>query len=101
GSAVLHHAMIAYVIDAEKMTEELRGDREKMSDKRTKSAQKRDDPLRRQTGHPRENVIDAIVGDYPDQQGLGDDELPIEELYLAQELAVTKFGSRDWTSRIP
>ncbi|MFW5417600.1 lipoate--protein ligase family protein [Nocardiopsis sp. CNT-189] len=101
GSAVLHHTMMAYDIDAEKMTEVLRIGREKMSDKGTKSAQKRVDPLRRQTGLPREKVMDAMTGVFRARHGLVDDEITAGELALAQELAVTKFGSRDWTARIP
>src|SRR5690606_19454912 len=44
--AVLHHVTMAYDIDADKMLEVLRIGREKLSDKGTKSANKRVDPLR-------------------------------------------------------
>ena len=50
GGAVLHHVTMAYDIDADKMLEVLRIGREKMSDKGIKSANKRVDPLRSQTG---------------------------------------------------
>ncbi len=45
--AVLHHVTMAYDIDADKMLEVLRIGKEKLSDKGTKSAKKRVDPLRR------------------------------------------------------
>ncbi|GAA4944642.1 hypothetical protein GCM10023238_08410 [Streptomyces heliomycini] len=44
--AVLHHVTMAYDIDADKMLDVLRIGREKLSDKGTKSAKKRVDPLR-------------------------------------------------------
>ena len=49
--AVLHHVTMSYDMDGEKMVQVLRIGREKMSDKGTKSAAKRVDPLRSQTGH--------------------------------------------------
>ncbi|MCZ9341043.1 lipoate--protein ligase family protein, partial [Streptomyces sp. TRM76130] len=59
--AVLHHVTMSYDIDADKMLEVLRIGKEKMSDKGTKSAKKRVDPLRRQTGLPRETVIERML----------------------------------------
>src|SRR5699024_11186934 len=56
--AVLHHVTMAYDIDQDKMAEVLRTGQEKMSDKGTKSAKKRVDPLRSQTGMAREDIID-------------------------------------------
>ena len=50
---MLHHVTMAYDIDADKMLDVLRIGREKLSDKGIKSARKRVDPLRRQTGMPR------------------------------------------------
>ena len=57
--AVLHHVTMAYDIDADKMLEVLRIGREKMSDKGTKSANKRVDPLRSQTGLDRQSIVDG------------------------------------------
>ena len=59
GGAVLHHVTMAYDIDADKMLDVLRIGREKMSDKGIKSANKRVDPLRSQTGLSREAIVDA------------------------------------------
>ena len=50
GGAVLHHVTMAYDIDAAKMSRVLNTSREKMSDKAVKSAVKRVDPMKSQTG---------------------------------------------------
>ncbi len=52
---------MSYDIDADKMLEVLRIGKEKMSDKGTKRAKKRVDPLRRRTGLPREQVIENMI----------------------------------------
>jgi lipoate-protein ligase A len=54
--AVLHHVTMAYDIDADKMLEVLRIGREKMSDKGTRSANKRVDPMRSQTAASRRST---------------------------------------------
>nr|WP_152598632.1 lipoate--protein ligase family protein [Bifidobacterium reuteri] len=59
--AVLHHVTLAYDIDAVAMGEVLNTSREKMSDKAVKSAVKRVDPLRSQTGLSRERVINHLL----------------------------------------
>lgn len=59
--AVLHHVTLAYDIDAAAMGEVLNTSREKISDKAVKSAVKRVDPLRSQTGLCREQVIDHLL----------------------------------------
>lgn len=60
--AVLHHVTMAYDIDAAKMSQVLNTSREKLSDKAVKSAQKRVDPLKSQTGLSREQIIDHLLG---------------------------------------
>lgn len=59
--AVLHHVTLAYDIDAEKMARVLRVSREKMSDKAVRSAVKRVDPLRSQTGMSRETLVRHLI----------------------------------------
>ncbi|BFO16967.1 hypothetical protein SHKM778_33550 [Streptomyces sp. KM77-8] len=99
--AVLHHVTMAYDIDADKMLEVLRIGREKLSDKGTKSAKKRVDPLRRQTGLPREAVIDRMIESFRTRYGLTHGKVTDEELARAQESARTKFTSSQWTARVP
>ena len=59
--AILHHVTLAYDIDAEKMSRVLNTSREKMSDKAVKSAVKRVDPLKRQTGLSRGELVDYLM----------------------------------------
>ncbi|MEU7113740.1 biotin/lipoate A/B protein ligase family protein [Streptomyces sp. NPDC046182] len=99
--AVLHHVTMAYDIDADKMTDVLRIGREKLSDKGTKSAKKRVDPLRRQTGLPREAVIERMIGTFRDRYGLTEGGVTAEETALAKELAASKFATEEWTARVP
>ncbi|AZP22367.1 biotin/lipoate A/B protein ligase family protein [Streptomyces aquilus] len=99
--AVLHHVTMAYDIDADKMVRVLRTGREKLSDKGTKSANKRVDPLRRQTGLARAAVIDGLVDSFRARYGLGDGRVTDAEMAKARELMRTKFTSPAWTARIP
>jgi len=99
--AVLHHVTMSYDIDAAKMAQVLRIGREKLSMKGTGSAAKRVDPLRSQTGLPREAVIDAMVASFTRRYGLTPDSVTPAELVRAQELVDTKFATAAWTARVP
>jgi lipoate-protein ligase A len=98
---VLHHVTMSYDMDGDKMVQVLRIGREKMSDKGTTSANKRVDPLRSQTGLPREAVIERMVETFRSLHGLHDDELRPEELAAAEELVRTKFSTPAWINRVP
>ncbi len=98
---VLHHVTMSYDIDAAKMVQVLRIGREKLSGKGLASAAKRVDPLRRQTGLPREEVIDSMVATFRRQYGLTDAPLTDAELAAADELVRTKFATPEWVGRIP
>ncbi|MFF2996195.1 biotin/lipoate A/B protein ligase family protein [Streptomyces sp. NPDC057950] len=99
--AVLHHVTMSYDIDADKMLEVLRIGREKLSDKGIGSAKKRVDPLRRQTGLAREEVIGRMIDSFRGRYGLRDGGVTPAELARAEELARSKFGSAEWTARVP
>jgi lipoate-protein ligase A len=99
--AVLHHVTMAYDIDADAMLEVLRIGREKLSDKGIASANKRVDPLRRQTGLPREEIVELMIAHFRKRYGLVDDTLTEAELDAARELVTTKFGTPEWTARVP
>jgi lipoate---protein ligase len=99
--AVLHHVTMAYDIDADKMLDVLRIGREKMSDKGIKSANKRVDPLRSQTGLSREKIIDAMIAHFDGRYGLTPVELDGATLDEAAALAQSKFSTTAWTSRVP
>ena len=59
--SILHHVTLAYDIDAVKMTRVLNISGEKMSDKAVKSAVKRVDPMRAQTGLSRNGLIARLA----------------------------------------
>ena len=59
--SILHHVTLAYDIDAVKMTRVLNISGEKMSDKAVKSAVKRVDPMRAQTGLSRDGLIARLA----------------------------------------
>lgn len=101
GGAVLHHVTMSYDIDADKMLEVLRIGREKLSDKGTRSANKRVDPVRSQTRMPREQVIDVFVEHFRSRYRLVDGAVRPEELERARELVATKFTDPAWTARVP
>lgn len=101
GGAVLHHVTMAYDIDAAKMLGVLRIGREKLSDKGTTSAAKRVDPLRSQTGLPREAIIQRMVDTFRRRHGLRDDALTADERTAAESLIQEKFGTEAWLAKVP
>jgi len=98
---VLHHVTMAYDIDAAKMLEVLRISREKLSDKGTTSAVKRVDPLRRQTGLGRDELVAAFVRHFDALYGLERSRPTPAEVARAQELVETKFATEAWLHRVP
>lgn len=100
GKAVLHHVTMAYDIDADKMLEVLRIGREKLSDKGTKSANKRVDPLRSQTGLSREDVIARMVETFRSRHPLTIGSVLPHEQARALQLVQEKFGTPEWTAAV-
>jgi lipoate---protein ligase len=101
GGAVLHHVTMSYDIDTAKMLEVLRIGREKLSDKGTTSAARRVDPLRSQTGLPREAIIEQLLATFRAQHGLAPSGLTAAETHAAEQLVATKFGTDAWLSILP
>jgi len=99
--AVLHHVTMAYDIDADAMLEVLRIGREKLSDKRTKSANKRVDPLRSQTGMTREAIIDSFLAHFAGRYETAQGAVSSEELAKATALAAEKFSTPEWINLVP
>jgi lipoate-protein ligase A len=99
--AVLHHVTMSYDMDGERMVEVLRIGREKMSDKGTKSAAKRVDPLRSQTGLSRAEIIDRMKATFTGLYGSTPSDVTPEELAKAESLVAEKFGTEDWLQRVP
>jgi lipoate-protein ligase A len=101
GGAVLHHMTMAYDIDADKMLEVLRIGREKLSDKGTRSANKRVDPVRSQTGMTREAVIDAFLDHFRSRYATQESSYTEDEMDKARVLVENKFATEGWTNRVP
>ena len=101
GSTVLHHVTMSYDIDADKMMEVLRIGKAKIADKGLRSAKKRVDPLRRQTGASRAEVIDAMKQTFINRYGAAEASLSDEDFAAAQHLIDTKYGTEGWTHRVP
>ncbi|TYC99312.1 lipoate--protein ligase family protein [Arthrobacter echini] len=101
GGGMLHHVTMSYDIDADKMLEVLRIGKEKLSDKGTGSAKKRVDPLRRQTGISREEIIDVMTATFRRRYGAVDATLTADDLRRAEELVGQKFGTEEWLYRVP
>ncbi len=99
--AVLHHATMAYDIDAAAMTEVLRVGKEKLSDKGTTSARKRVDPMRRQTGMERGAIIEAFKKHFESRYATRPGAVTEEENTRAQHLVETKFATPEWIARVP
>ena len=99
--AVLHHVTMAYDIDADKMLEVLRIGREKLSDKGTKSANKRVDPMRSQTGLTREAIIERFIASFSRRHASTPAAYTDAELAAAEQLVQEKFSTPNWTYRVP
>jgi lipoate-protein ligase A len=99
--AVLHHVTMSYDMDGERMVEVLRIGREKLSDKGTKSAAKRVDPLRSQTGLSRAEIIARMESTFRGLYGLTEGEITADEFARAERLVEEKFATPEWLYRVP
>jgi lipoate-protein ligase A len=99
--AILHHVTMSYDMDAEKMVRVLRIGREKLSDKGTKSAQKRVDPLRSQTGLSREEIIQRMTETFVARHGGVSGVVSEGEFLAAERLVAEKFTTTEWLNRVP
>jgi len=98
---MLHHVTMSYDIDADKMVDVLRIGKEKLSDKGTTSAKKRVDPLRRQTGLARAEIVEAMMEVFAERYGATPSEITARELETAKERVASKFGTEAWLHRVP
>jgi lipoate---protein ligase len=101
GGGLLHHVTMSYDIDADKMTEVLRIGREKLRDKGIRSAKKRVDPLRRQTGLTRPQIWEVMMETFTERHGAVRGSLTEDEIGRAEALAARKFATGQWTARVP
>ena len=97
---LVHHATLAYDIDADKMLQVLRVGREKLSDKGTTSAKKRVDPMRSQTGLSRAAIIEAFISHFTKIHQAAAGEYSPDELASAKALVAEKFLTEDWLYKV-
>jgi len=88
-------------IDAIKMNEVLRIGMEKIRDKGTRSAVKRVDPMRSQTGLPREEILQAFFDHFKEKYNATVSTITDEDLEVARARCETKFAREEWVHRIP
>lgn len=98
---MVHHVTMAYDIDANKMMDCLRIGGEKIRDKGIRSAVKRVDPMRSQTGMARDEIIDVFADHFTQAYGATPGEITEEDIARAKERCAEKFGTEAWTHRIP
>ncbi|WP_240470963.1 lipoate--protein ligase family protein [Schaalia suimastitidis] len=97
----LHHVTMAYDIDSGAMNEVLRIGMEKIRDKGTRSAAKFVDPLTRQIDLPRETVVEAFRTYFISKYSGRVSALTDAEIAEATDRVRTKFGTAEWTFRLP
>lgn len=97
----MHHMTSSYDIDAEKMMECLRIGREKVRDKGLRSAIKRVDPMRSQTGMPREDIIDVFLQTFAEMYDAKPGEITEADLEVARQRVEDKFATEEWVHRVP
>ncbi len=97
---LVHHATLAYDIDANKMLQVLRTGREKLSDKGTTSANKRVDPMRSQTGLSRDAIINSFMAQFGKLYTAKDGAYLPSELAEAKTLVTEKFMTEEWLYKV-
>lgn len=100
GDAVLHHTMISYDLNTERMLRALRIGKAKLSDKAVKSAEKRVARVRDQVEMDREAVIDQLIEHRLDGGDRTDTELSDDVLAEAKDRVRERFGTDEWTHRL-
>ena len=99
--AVLHHTTMAYEMDVGLMLQVLRIGQEKLSDKGTRSAEKRVGPLALGTRLSRSAIIDRLVESFSTRYAATADGLLPEEVAEAGRRVKVRFSTLAWTHVLP
>jgi lipoate-protein ligase A len=97
---VLHHAAIAYAMDATIVPRLIRIGRERVSPLGVRSAERTVSPLERWLTLGRDEVVAALAGCFRGTHPARAGELRPDELTEARALAVAKYASPDWVDRL-
>ena len=98
---MVHHVTMSYDIDAAKMLECLRIGKEKIRDKGLRSAVKRVDPMKSQTGMARADIIEVFLDHFAAKYGATRSEITPSDIDAAVRRCETKFNTPEWTFRLP
>jgi lipoate-protein ligase A len=99
-NSVLHHTMMSYDLDTEKMLKALRIGKEKVSDKAIESAEKRVARISDYVDDSREEVVDALIENFVSDKEWEYGSLTDEEIEEAEKLADEKFRTEDWNQKL-
>ena len=98
---MVHHVTMSYDIDANKMMGVIRIGREKIRDKGMRSAVKRVDPMRSQTGMERTDIIDVFLRHFKEKYRASEGSITDDDLVKAAQRCETKFATPEWVHRLP
>lgn len=98
--AVLHHTMMSYDLNIERMLKALRIGDEKVSDKAIKSAEQRVSRISDHTDLQRGEIIDKLMEKFLEDKEWSKGSLTNKELKKAEELAEEKFSTDNWNKKI-
>lgn len=98
---MVHHVTMSYDIDAEKMMDCIRIGKEKVRDKGLRSAVKRVDPMKSQTGMARGDIIDVFLDHFATKFNAKPGEITEADLEAAQARRESKFDTDEWKFRLP
>ncbi len=97
---VLHHATMAYEMDASLLTTVLRLGKPKSESKGTPSAEKQVSPLSMYTSYSYHELRAYLAHSFAAQYNCIPGEITEEEESLAQDLIATKLGTEEWLWRV-
>lgn len=97
---VLHHTMMSYDLNIEKMLKALRIGKEKVSDKAIKSAEQRVSRIKDHTDTSRKETIQKLIEKFTEDKEYTEEQVTSEELEEARELAKEKYSTPEWNKKI-
>ncbi|MDE1653718.1 lipoate--protein ligase family protein [Actinotignum sanguinis] len=98
---MVHHVTLAYDIDADKMMDVLNMGSAGKKNRGHRSANKRVDPMKSQTGMARDAIIEVFKDVFTQKYGASQGEITAEDLRVAQERYDKKFSTPEWIHRLP
>jgi lipoate-protein ligase A len=98
--AVLHHTMISYDLNTDRMLKALRIGKDKVSDKAIESAEKRVAKISDYIDYQRQDIVNELINQFKSNFGGRKGELLEDELKRAEQLAESKFSRDEWNKKM-